>query len=66
MSWGPTTKRNVAGIYLTKLWNRDRFTPQQTAAILARETLPFMSASRAKCRKPASDWSRRAGPTSPR
>jgi hypothetical protein len=36
VSWGPTVKRNVAGIYLTKLWNRDRFSPQQTAAILAR------------------------------
>lgn len=36
ITWGPKTKRNVAGIYLRKLWNRDRFTPQQTAAILAR------------------------------
>jgi hypothetical protein len=36
VNWGPTIKRNVAGIYLTKLWNKDRFTPQQTAAILAR------------------------------
>jgi hypothetical protein len=26
----------VAGIYLTKLWNKDQFTPEQTAAILAR------------------------------
>jgi hypothetical protein len=26
----------VAGVYLTKLWNRERFTPAQTAAILAR------------------------------
>ena len=26
----------VAGIYLTKLWNKDRFTPAQTAAIRAR------------------------------
>ena len=26
----------VAGIYLTKLWYRERFTPAQTAAILAR------------------------------
>ena len=26
----------VAGIYLTKLWNRDRFSPEQTAALLAR------------------------------
>src|SRR5690606_13544185 len=36
ISWGPKTKRNVAAIYLRKLWNRDRFTRQQTAAILAR------------------------------
>jgi hypothetical protein len=36
VSWGPRTKRNVAGVYLKKLWNRDRFSPQQTAAILAR------------------------------
>jgi hypothetical protein len=26
----------VAGIYLTKLWNREKFTAAQTAAILAR------------------------------
>ena len=26
----------VAGIYLTKLWNRDRFTAAQSAAMLAR------------------------------
>jgi hypothetical protein len=36
VTWGPKTKRNVAGIYLTKLWNRDKFTPRQTAAILSR------------------------------
>lgn len=36
ISWGPTIKRNVAGVYLKKLWDRDRFSPQQTAAILAR------------------------------
>lgn len=36
VTWGPKTKRNVAGIYLAKLWNRDRFSPRQTAAILAR------------------------------
>ena len=36
VSWGPKTKRMVAGIFLTKLWNRDKFTPAQTAAILAR------------------------------
>ena len=36
VSWGPRTKRNVAGIYLRKLWSKDRFSAQQTAAILAR------------------------------
>jgi hypothetical protein len=36
ITWGPKTKRNVAGIYLTKLWNRDKFSQRQTAAILAR------------------------------
>lgn len=36
VSWGPKTKRNVAGIWLRKLWNKDRFSRPQTAAILAR------------------------------
>lgn len=36
VSWGPKTKRMVAGIFLTKLWNREKFTPAQTTAILAR------------------------------
>jgi hypothetical protein len=36
VSWGPKSKRMVAGIFLTKLWNKDRFSPAQTAAILAR------------------------------
>jgi hypothetical protein len=36
VNWGPRSKRMVAGIYLTKLWNRERFTPAQTAAMLAR------------------------------
>ena len=36
VSWGPRSKRMVAGIYLTKLWNRDRFTAAQSAAMLAR------------------------------
>jgi hypothetical protein len=36
VSWGPRTKRNVAGIYLRKLWSKDRFSAQQSAAILAR------------------------------
>lgn len=36
VSWGPKTKRHVAAVYLKELWNRDRFNPQQTAAILKR------------------------------
>lgn len=36
VSWGPKTKRMVAGIYLKKLWYKERYTPAQTAAILAR------------------------------
>ena len=36
VSWGPRTKRHVAGIYLKKLWNKERFSPQHTAAILKR------------------------------
>lgn len=36
VSWGPKSKRMVAGIYLTKLWHRDKYTSAQTAAILAR------------------------------
>jgi len=36
VSWGPKTKRNVAGIWLRKLWNKERFTPTQRAAMLAR------------------------------
>jgi len=36
VSWGPKTKRSVAAIYLRKLWNKERFTASQTAAILAR------------------------------
>lgn len=36
VSWGPKTKRMVAGVYLRKLWFKERFTPAQTAAILAR------------------------------
>lgn len=39
VSWGPNAKRMVAGIYLTRLWNRDRYTPAQTAAILARRNI---------------------------
>jgi hypothetical protein len=36
VSWGPRTKRQVVGIYLRKLWNKERFSPQHTAAIMAR------------------------------
>ena len=36
VSWGPTSKRMVAGVYLTKLWNRERFSAAHAAAILAR------------------------------
>jgi hypothetical protein len=36
VSWGPNSKRMVAGIYLKKLWNKERFSPAQTAAIRAR------------------------------
>ncbi len=36
VSWGPKTRRMVSGIYLSKLWNRDKYSPQQTKAILAR------------------------------
>ncbi|KWT69389.1 hypothetical protein APY04_1472 [Hyphomicrobium sulfonivorans] len=36
INWGPKTKRNVAGIWLRKLWNQDQYTPQQKKAILAR------------------------------
>jgi hypothetical protein len=36
VSWGPKTKRNVAGIWLRKLWNKDRFSREQAKAMLAR------------------------------
>lgn len=36
VTWGPKTKRHVAAVYLRTLWNRDRFSPEQTAAILKR------------------------------
>jgi hypothetical protein len=36
ISWGPRTKRMVAAVYLRKLWHKDKFTPAQIAAILAR------------------------------
>lgn len=36
VSWGPRSRRMVVGVYLSKLTHRERFTPKQTAAILAR------------------------------
>lgn len=36
VTWGPKTKRQVAAVYLTKLWHRERFSAKHTAAILAR------------------------------
>jgi hypothetical protein len=36
VGWGPSSRRMVAGIYLTKLWYRERYNPAQTSAILAR------------------------------
>src|SRR5690606_26361767 len=36
VTWGPKTKRHVAAVYLRTLWNKDRFSPEQKAAILRR------------------------------
>ncbi len=36
VSYGPRTKRHVAGIFLNKLWNKERFSPAHLAAIKAR------------------------------
>ena len=36
VSWGPKTRRMVAGIFLTRLWHKEKFTAAQTAAMLAR------------------------------
>lgn len=36
VTWGPKTKRQVAAVYLSKLWHRERFSPKHTQAILAR------------------------------
>jgi hypothetical protein len=36
VTWGPNAKRMVAGIYLRKLSNKERYSPAQKAAILAR------------------------------
>jgi hypothetical protein len=37
--WGTRSQRMVAGIYLTKLWHREKFSPVQTAAILKRGSI---------------------------
>ncbi|MFM9848099.1 MAG: DUF2778 domain-containing protein [Hyphomicrobiaceae bacterium] len=39
VSWGPTSKRMVAGVYLSKLWHKERYTRAQAAAILARSNI---------------------------
>lgn len=39
VTWGPTSKRMVAGVYLDKLWHKERYTRAQTAAILARSNI---------------------------
>jgi hypothetical protein len=39
VSWGPNAKRDVAGISLTRLSNRDRFSPQQIAAMQVRANI---------------------------
>jgi hypothetical protein len=36
VTWGPRTKRNVAAIYLRKLWNRDRFSTAHIDGIMKR------------------------------
>jgi hypothetical protein len=36
INWGPNAKRNVAGVWLTKLWNKERFTAAQIAGIRSR------------------------------
>lgn len=36
VSWGPKTKRHVAAVYLKELWNRERFSDAQLAAIRKR------------------------------
>lgn len=36
VSWGPKSKRMVAGVYLTKLWDKEQLSAAQTAAVLAR------------------------------
>jgi hypothetical protein len=36
INWGPNAKRNVAGVWLSKLWSKERFTPAQIAGIRSR------------------------------
>jgi hypothetical protein len=36
INWGPNAKRNVAGVWLSKLWNKERFTSAQIAGIRSR------------------------------
>jgi hypothetical protein len=36
VTWGPKTKRQIAAVYLSKLWHRERFSAKHTQAILAR------------------------------
>lgn len=36
VSWGPKTRRMVSGIWLSKLWYKEKYSPTQTKAILAR------------------------------
>lgn len=36
VTWGPTIKRYVVGVYMKKLWGKELYSPQQTSAILAR------------------------------
>jgi hypothetical protein len=39
VSWGPTSKRMVSGVYLNKLFDRQKYTRAQTKAILARSNI---------------------------
>jgi hypothetical protein len=66
VSWGPRSKRMVAGIYLTKLWNKDNFTPAQTAAILARGNIAIHVRLKGEMSEACRDWNPRAGPMCPR
>lgn len=39
INWGPKTKRNVAGVFLKRLWNKDRFSKEQIAGMMARRNI---------------------------